>query len=306
MSNFILVLGIILIVFNLIFFIKVKRELNMFSERVSFIIEKIIRNEEVEFNPNNETILSKVEHKLKKLCDTLKVKKEIVEKDKENIQSLVSDISHGVKTPLANIKLYTETMLNRDLEKEQRERFLSLVLEEEEKLNFLMEALIKSSRLENGILKIKKEEVNLKEIALEVLDRAVSRADEKKITFNLNLKDILVLGDNKWLKEALLNIIENGIKYSSKNSTMNISIEKGEIFSYIEIKDYGIGIREENINNIFKRFFREDDVYHIEGVGIGLYLARNIVDEVEGFIKVESIKGKGSTFRVYLLNITKL
>lgn len=306
MSKFILILGITLIVFNLIFFIKVKRELNMFSERVSFIIEKIIRNEEVEFNPNDETILSKVEHKLKKLCDTLKVKKEVVEKDKENIQSLVSDISHGVKTPLANIKLYTETMLNRDLEKNKKEKFLGLVLEEEEKLNFLMEALIKSSRLENGIIKIKKEEVNLKEIALEVLDRAVSRANEKKVTFNLNLRDVLVLGDNKWLKEALLNIIENGIKYSREESTINISIEKGEIFSYIEIEDYGIGIREENINNIFKRFFREDDVYHIEGVGIGLYLARNIIEQIEGFIKVESTKGKGSTFRVYLLNITKL
>lgn len=306
MSNVTLIIGIVLIIFNLIFFIKVKRELNMFSEKIGFIIEKIIKNEEVEFNPNNETILSKVEHKLKKLCDTLKVKKEVLEKDKENVQSLVSDISHGVKTPLANIKLYTETMINRDLEKEQRDRFLNFILEEEEKLNFLMEALIKSSRLENGIIKIKKEEINLKEIALEVLDRAVSRANEKKITFNLKLKDILVLGDNKWLKEALLNIIENGIKYSNKNSTMDITIEKGEIFSYIEIKDYGIGIREENINNIFKRFFREDEVYHIEGLGIGLYLARNIVEEVEGFIKVESTKGKGSTFRVYLLNITKL
>ncbi|MGL5415049.1 MAG: sensor histidine kinase [Clostridium sp.] len=306
MSNVVFIIGIILIICNIIFFIKVKKDVSLFTEKISFIIEKIINNEEVSFEVNKETILSKLEFKLKRLYDSLKVKEKNTLKDKENLQSLVGDISHQVKTPLSNINLYTETLLNRDIEKEKRDIFLGYIVEEEKKLDFLMDSLIKSSRLESGVIKVKKEKVNLKSILEETISMAKREANLKNIDFYLDIKEVFVLGDSKWLKEALLNIIENGVKYSKENSKLEIEVLKGEIFSYVNIKDYGIGINKENINNVFKRFFREEEVYEIKGVGIGLYLARYIVEEFGGFIKVESEKGKGSIFSVYLLNITTL
>lgn len=306
MSKAILIIGIILVFFNIIFFIKMRRDITKFSNRVSFIIDNIIEEKAIVFETNKESILSKLESKFKRLCESLELQRTNVKKDKENIQSLIGDISHQVKTPLSNISLYAETLLYRNLDKEMKDKCLNNILEEEKKLGFLMNSLIKSSRLENGIIKIQKEKVDIEEVLEDVIESVNMEALNKEIEINKDLKSSLVVGDRKWLKEALFNIIDNGVKYSDNNSNINIEVQKGEIFTKVKIQDYGIGINEENLNNIFKRFFREGEVYSIKGVGIGLYLSRYIVESLEGYIKVESVKGIGTTFSVYFLNVTEL
>ncbi|WP_040413656.1 sensor histidine kinase [Clostridium thermobutyricum] len=306
----IFIIGVILIGFNIIFYIKIRKEICLFTDRMGFVLDKVLEEEYVDFNLNEETVLSKLESKIKLLQDSVNLKNDEIKKERDNVQKLIGDISHQIKTPLANMKLYTETVLYRDLEKDKRDEFLRRAIDNIEKLDWLMDSLVKSSRLENGIIEIKKEEVNLKEILEKALKDVDSFRKSKNININLECSEnIKVYGDNKWLVEGIFNILDNGIKYSENNKSIEIKVIKNEIFTEIIIKDEGRGIESKNINNIFKRFYREEEVYNISGVGIGLYLSREIIEKVNGFIKVQSVKGKGSTFSIFLLNslnITKL
>lgn len=306
----IFIIGVILIGFNIIFYIKIRKEICLFTDRMGFVLDKVLEEEYVDFNLNEETVLSKLESKIKLLQGSVNLKNDEIKKERDNVQKLIGDISHQIKTPLANMKLYTETVLYRDLEKDKRDEFLRRAIDNIEKLNWLMDSLVKSSRLENGIIEIKKEEVNLKEILEKALKDVDSFRKSKNININLECSEIIkVYGDNKWLVEGIFNILDNGIKYSENNKSIEIKAIKNEIFTEIMIKDEGRGIESKNINNIFKRFYREEEVYDISGVGIGLYLSREIIEKVNGFIKVQSVKGKGSTFSIFLLNslnITKL
>ena len=242
-----------------------------------------------------ETIDSKLLHQINKY------KKEETIHSKQEIQSLVTHISHQVKTPLANIKIYNDLLARNDLSKEEAIDFHIMLNQQINKLDFLMESLIKMSRLETDIIQLNIEKNDLYSTLIEVINHVFLFAEKKHINIELSKNThISALYDEKWTQEAIFNVLENCIKYSNKNTTITIQISKNTFFSKITITDQGIGIKKENYNNIFQRFYRAQEVQDKDGIGIGLYLTREILSREEGYITVQSEYGKGSTFTIYL------
>lgn len=248
-----------------------------------------------------ETIESKLLHQINKYKQELDIEKEETIHSKQEIQSLVTHISHQVKTPLANIKIYNDLLARNDLSKEEAIDFHQMLNKQINKLDFLMESLIKMSRLETDIIQLNIEKNDLYSTLIEVINHVFLLAEKKHINIKLSKNiHISALYDEKWTQEAIFNVLENCIKYSNKNTTITIQMSKNTFFSKIIITDQGIGIKKENYNNIFQRFYRAQEVQDEDGIGIGLYLTREILSREEGYITVQSEYGKGLTFTIYL------
>lgn len=296
----IFILIIALIILGFIYIIR-KNTIN-FSNDMCDIIDKVIYKEEnIEFVEDEETIFSKLQHKLKKLVEILDNNREEALIEKENIKSLIGDISHQIKTPIANITMYNDTLIQRDLNRNQQSMFLNNMKFQVSKLEWLVQALIKMSRLESNIISLNKVNSTLSDTIANALRGVYLKAEEKEIDLIIECPTyIKVSHDKKWTSEALFNIIENSVKYTDNGGSISISVEEWELFTKIDIKDTGIGISEEDINNIFKRFYRSREVSEVEGIGVGLYLTNEIIIKQGGYIKVKSKKGKGTTFSVFL------
>lgn len=292
---------IVIVIFNVLIF-SMNKYISSVLEKLTELINTIIDgNEEEVFSVLSDDLLSKLQNQTTKLTGILKSQNNRLRKEKGEIQSLISDISHQLKTPFANLKMYCEFLKSNDISSEEREEFISIICNQLEKLDFLMESMIKMSRLESGIILLKPKQSKLDEICLEAIKQAYEKAKSKNIEIEFNSKeDITLFIDEKWIIEAIFNIIDNGIKYTNSNGKIVITTKRFEMFVMVEIKDNGIGIKEREINNIFKRFYRGKNAENEDGVGIGLYLSREIISKQNGFIKVKSEEYKGSSFSVML------
>ena len=259
-------------------------------------------NETEVFSMIDDSIFSKLQHQTLRLINILKSQNKKMEYEKNEIKSLISDIAHQLKTPLTNMKIYSEFLQYENLLEEDRIEFNKVIMLSLDKLCFLVESMIKMSRLESSIINLHKRPSEINESILSAITQLYKKAQLKNIKIEFSPKENIKLNyDEKWTTEAIFNIIENAIKYSHKDSTIFINVEKYEIFTRIDIKDEGIGISEEEIPKIFKRFYRGSNVLNEEGIGIGLYLSREIVTKQGGYIKVKSYKN-GSIFSMFLPN----
>ncbi|MCI8708238.1 MAG: HAMP domain-containing histidine kinase [Dorea sp.] len=229
-------------------------------------------------------------------------KNQEITSEKENLKELVSDISHQIKTPLSNIKLYLEMLTDETALAENTET-IEKMGKQVGKLDFLFQSMIKMSRLETGTIKIQKKRNAISDTLAAAIGAAIPKADKKNIQIHVEYDETHRLNhDIKWTGEAIFNILDNAVKYTESGGFIWISVEQGEIFTKISIKDTGKGIPLERHGTIFNRFYREPEVHDNEGVGIGLYLAREIVSMQNGYIEVQSEVGKGSIFNIYLPN----
>ena len=169
------------------------------------------------------------------------------------------------------------------------------------KLEFLVQALVKTSRLETGAIRLEKKEAPLIDTLAVACSGVVYEAEKKDISVTVDCPDGLRLShDSKWTAEALFNLLDNAVKYTPRGGAIRISAEQWEMYVKLNVSDTGKGIPESNQASIFRRFYREEEVHEEQGVGIGLYLAREIVTKQGGYMKVTSEVGRGSTFSVFL------
>lgn len=249
-----------------------------------------------------DDLWGKVYEKLCRVSDIYTRQNQEIYEEKESLKELVSDISHQTKTPLANIKLYQEMLLG-EMSMPEATEYLTKMSGQVDKLNFLIQSMVKMSRLETGTIKIQKLESLLAETLVAAIEAIIPKADGKNIQIHVRYDEKLrVSHDKKWTGEAIFNVLDNAVKYTEVGGTVHISVNRGEIFTEIRIADTGKGITPERQGTIFTRFYREPEVHDNEGVGIGLYLARKIISMQDGYMKVESEVGKGSTFYIYLPN----
>lgn len=243
-----------------------------------------------------------VYEKLCRVSDMHAHKNQEISREKESLKELVSDISHQTKTPLANMKLYLELLSDeRDLAESME--YLEKMSGQVDKLDFLLQSMVKMSRLETGTIKIQKSPNPVAETLAASIEAVFPKADKKNISIHVACDEKLLLShDKKWTGEAIFNILDNAVKYSDTGKPVNISVSREEIFTKISIKDTGKGIPLERQGAVFNRFYREPEVHDKEGIGIGLYLARKIISMQNGYIKLESEVGRGSTFQIYLPN----
>ena len=217
------------------------------------------------------------------------------------MQELISDISHQVKTPIANLQMVNATLLEQPVTEEKRQEFLLASSGQLEKLDFLMQAMIKTSRLETGVIALDRKVQPIYNTLAAALGGILLNAEKKNIHVSVECPpDILLAHDKKWTSEALFNILDNAVKYTPADGTLQVSVQSWELYVKIDITDSGKGIAESRQGMIFKRFYREEEVHDVEGIGIGLYLAREIISMQGGYIKVTSALGSGSTFSVFL------
>ena len=269
-------------------------------ERLNQMLDEGIRGE-FEESKYDESELSKVDSKWKRLVQDSALAKQNLETEKANIKGLISDISHQTKTPMANIKLYSE-LLSEQLEEDGMEaELLGQIQAQAQKLEFLIQALTKLSRLETNILEVVPVKSQVKPLLESAVEEIRKKAEKKEIQIKIEMGfEAEAVFDRKWTEEALYNLLDNAVKYSPAGSEVLISTKLYEMWCVIAVSDRGRGISEEEIPKIFGRFYRAKEVQQEEGVGIGLYLVREILQKEGGFIKVNSEVGKGSTFLCYL------
>ncbi len=248
----------------------------------------------------DETELSRLESRWKQYLSTSKQSVEAARKERADIKAILSDISHQTKTPLSNIILYSELLKEQPLTPEG-ETIAEQLHTQAEKLEFLIQALVKMSRLESNILEVVPVKQPLKPLVENACRAVKARAERKSITvIQADFDNIQAVFDMKWTEEALFNILDNGVKYSPPESTLTVSVREYPMYVCIQAEDQGPGIPEEERNRIFGRFYRGMGSQQEEGVGIGLYLAREIVRKNDGYIKVEPGSRGGSVFQIYL------
>lgn len=247
----------------------------------------------------DESRLSSIESKWYRYLTSSKLSSQKINLEREKIKELVTDISHQTKTPLTNIELYTQLLQEQNLD--ETSKFLADEIQKQAlKLEFLIQSLIKTSRLETGTLQFNPKSNSINNLIAKAVDQAEKRALKKNITVICSKESTTAIFDLKWTVEALFNIIDNAVKYTNENGTITISVKSYELFACISIQDNGIGIAEEEQEKIFGRFNRGSNVSETEGTGIGLYLSREIIEKQGGYIHLQSKLGEGSIFEIYL------
>lgn len=280
-----------------------KRDIYDFTRRLDSSLNNLLNDEKLDSIPYQEDDLwGMVYEKLLRLSHMYHHKNEEITREKETLKELVSDISHQTKTPIANIKLYLEIMSDEN-EIAENPEYLKKINGQVDKLDFLLQSMVKMSRLETGTIKIQKKASPVSETLAGAIGSVVPKADKKDIRIHVKYDENLVLShDKKWTGEAIFNLLDNAVKYTDFGGNIYVSVCRQEIFTKISIQDTGKGIALERQGAIFSRFYREPEIHDNEGIGIGLYLARKIITLQDGYIEVESQIGHGSTFQIYLPN----
>lgn len=280
-----------------------KKHMENIFIQLSDMLQTIIDMKEKEvFSTIEDTLFSKLQYQTIKLTTILKNKNSQIEEERNEIQKLISDIAHQLKTPLTNLKMYGEFLQDESLSKEERKEFFEIVMSSLNRLSFLVESMIKMSRLESGVINLRYTVSELNDTLLMAINEIQSKAKAKNIEITLDeVNRVTINHDKNWIKEGIFNILENAVKYSSENGKIDVKIESYEMFVRVDIKDNGIGIKEDDMAKIFSRFYRGENVRDAEGIGIGLYLTREIVSKHGGYIKVKS-HNEGTIFSIFLPN----
>lgn len=297
MTKLFLIIAGIVAVGSLLYALYKEYSTRKMLDRIQDMLEEAIQGDysEKEFS---EAKISKLESKLADYLQSSSLSAANVRKDRDKIKTLISDISHQTKTPIANLLLHSELLKESELNNEQRES-LAAIENEAEKLRFLVDALVKLSRLENGIMVLEPKPDNLSRLVKEIGSGMRPKAEGKGLYLHVSAANERASFDYKWTLEAISNIVDNAVKYTEKGG-IDISYKSTEMFACISVKDTGIGIKEADIPKIFSRFGRLQSSREKEGVGIGLYLAREIIAKEGGYIKVKSGPGEGTEFLIYL------
>lgn len=278
------------------------KRLSLFTNDLCRILDGMISgNEEPEELLDGETLFARIGHRLSRLYSIMQENRRKVDAERAELQMLVSDISHQVKTPVANLKMVTDTLLSKPVTEAERADFLQGIRSQTDKLDFLFQALVKTSRLETGTIRLEKKDSLLFDTLAMACSEIVYDAEKKDISVSVDCpEDLRLYHDSKWTAEALFNLLDNAVKYTPVGGKIVVTVEQWEMYVKVNVADTGKGISEGNQAAIFRRFYREDGVHDKTGVGIGLYLAREIITMQGGYIKVSSEVGKGSVFSVFL------
>lgn len=296
------IIGILFVILLIVLWEKhqMQKEAELFASQVEEALDAILSGRKWKVKEELEDSLwGRTGTQLAKAEAVFLKKEEESLREKEVVKSLISDMSHQTRTPIANMKLYME-LLEEEALSENRSFFLTKMKEQIEKIDFLMQNMVKMSRLETGILQIHQENKRIYETIRRAIASLVPQAALKQIDLYVDCDEtICFFHDSKWTEEAIYNILDNALKYTESGGSIHIEVQKQELFYKISVSDTGKGIAPERQAEIFTRFYREPEVHDKPGVGIGLYLARKIIELQNGYIEVQSEIGNGSCFCLY-------
>ena len=255
----------------------------------------------------DESRLSRLESRWKEFLGSSVLSNQNLETERHRLETFISDISHQTKTPMTIIKMYSE-LLREEASRGDKasvakiQKYADEICRQNARLEFLIDSLTKLSRLENGTLTIVPTEGEIDKLIKTSISSVASKAEQKKISISYEADSSLKASfDMKWTIEALINVLDNAVKYSPEGGNIRITVEQFEVYQAIHVTDDGPGISEEDATRIFGRFYRGSSVQQEEGVGIGLYLTREIIAKEDGYIKVvPNDKRKGGELVLFL------
>ncbi len=263
---------------------------------ISNYINSILNNDySIDIREYNEDEISALKNYIYKITIKLRNMSENSQKEKEYLETALSDISHQLKTPLTSLMVINELLENENIDDSKRKECQEKSKIQLEKIQWLITSLLKISQIDSGTIKFKKEQLNLKEMLDKVIEPLAIQIELKDIILIENIdEDIMLLCDENWTIEAIVNIIKNAYEHTENSGTIKISAEKNPIYTEIKIEDNGCGISEEDINHIFERFYKGKS--NKDSIGIGLNMSKMIIDKQNGSIEVKSKLGEGTTF----------
>ncbi|MCI9279930.1 MAG: HAMP domain-containing histidine kinase [Bacilli bacterium] len=285
--------------FILYYYHKTSKKIKEITNYMQEINEK---NYSLKLESNTEGEVSILQNEIYKMTIMLRSESDNLKKEKLSLKESISDISHQLKTPLTSISIMLDNILdNPNMEEEIKLDFIKNVHHQIESINTLIIALLKLSRIEAGVVEFKKEKISATEIIEKALENVEIIKEMKNIVIETHFKEnVFFIGDKTWEIEALTNLIKNAIEHSGYGGKIEIKTSKNPIYTQIEIKDYGVGMSEKDLKNIFKRFYKGEHGNN-DSIGIGLNLVKNIVEKDNGLIEVKSKIGKGTTFIIKYL-----
>lgn len=247
----------------------------------------------------DESMDGAVAERLNRLVQIAGMNQDKAEGERDRIKSLISDISHQVRTPLTNIMLYAGLLREQDLDRDAM--LLADKLQKQcDKLDFFMKELVRSSYAEQEMLSLHPELTDAETIINTACQMTEMAALKKKIEIIHEETGAFCYADKKWTSEAVGNVLDNAVKYSPENSRIRVAVIPYESFICIQVQDQGVGIREEEQGLVFERFYRSEAVSSQPGFGIGLYLVREVLSRQGGYVRIESQPGKGAKVQLYL------
>ena len=300
-SGFIIVYNILFIGLALsiiLLYLKQEKDQNKEIKKIVKCIEEINKkNYSINIDENSEDELSILKNELYKITIMLKEDAESSKKDKLKLKDSLSDISHQLKTPLTSINIMLDNILdNPEMEDKTKEKFIQNIKREITNISSLVGEILKLSKFDASVIKFEEEQVSINDIVKSAISNVEMMAELKNINIEVNNRDnIKLVCDAKWQIEAITNILKNCIEHSKNDSTITIDIDSNKIYKQITIKDNGEGIDEKDLPHIFERFYKGKNSSK-DSVGIGLALAKTIIEKDNGSIKVDSKKGKQTTF----------
>lgn len=277
-------------------------------ESVDRMLDELLDNKEVGLSDLKEGEISALAGKAKRLQEKMYVEIGQAEREKEQVKSLISNMSHQLKTPLANIMMYEEILSGemdseKELSTEERKKFLYKMKNQSEKVNWILNSLFKMVKLEQNVISFEAEPNLIRETLLDAVNLVYVKAQKKHIEIETEyFPDCSLYHNPKWTTEVFANVLENAVKYTPEHGKITIGMRRFEMYSEIWIRDTGIGIAKEEITDVFKRFYRSKAAENVDGSGIGLYLAKLILEKEKGYMNVASKVGEGSCFSIFLQN----
>ena len=247
----------------------------------------------------DETMLSALESKLAHYLAASTVSARQVQAEKDKLKALIGDIAHQTRTPMANILLYTQLLSEQPLPQESC-LCVGALEGQTKKLQSLIDALVKTSRLEAGVIALHPVPGKLWPMLASAVAQLAPRAAEKGMEITLEPTQACAVFDPRWTEEAVYNLLDNAVKYTPEGGAVRVRVTEYPLFAAIHVSDTGAGIPEEEQAKVFQRFYRGEAHREEEGVGIGLYLVRQIAQGQGGYVKVSTRPGAGSTFSLYL------
>ncbi len=256
----------------------------------------------IEIEDNEEGELSRLQNELYKITVMLRESSELAGRQKKALADSVSDISHQLKTPLTSCLVLLDNLSeSENMTEETRRRFLSEITRQLTSVSWLVQVLLKLSRLDAGVVELKEEELSVSALIRSAVEKVGLLAEWKQIDIQvMGEEEPFIKGDRHWLEEALVNLIKNAIEHSPEDSEIRIQVEDNQVYTCIHVRDFGSGISYEDQKHIFERFYRSADAGE-DSVGIGLALAQEIMKRQNGYLTVESEPGQGTVFYMKFL-----
>ncbi|MBS5398583.1 MAG: HAMP domain-containing histidine kinase [Lachnospiraceae bacterium] len=290
----------ILLILTICYGIYQKRKTYRMIDR---LLDSVLSQETIVHSEVEEGEFSALVSKIRQIQEVLENRARSADNEKEQVKSLVSNMSHQLKTPLANLSLYAEILGQGEIAPERKAEFADKMQRQIEKLNWIVESLSKMIKLEQNIDGFEVKDTPIRQTILDAVDTVYEKVEKKKLHLDLEpFEDRALYHNRKWTVEVFVNLLENAIKYTDKGGAISIHVKPYELYTEIQFTDNGRGIRREELTDIFKRFYRSPEVENMEGSGIGLYLSNLILEKEKGYIKAASEYGKGSCFSVFLQN----